>query len=306
MIAITLPPIAVRAGDKLTFPVYCCGEYRAATGQVRSLPTPGSVEVNYECPVPQKSEVAPVYQSHYPEGGIVRGVVHTPVDNLYLDKAGAPLNVGDRVTPAHRPGSREGVITGFNSKNRKTPILVEFTPGVPQKFGPRALLKIAGSGGIAEQIEILDEEIRAGDRVRGQAIDFIERGLLELQAAENPNALPTESLTKDSVSTSRADEIEAQIQAIRASGAVAPKNCWIEPETVYKHLANGDRKRFNYKRLKAYEPIFEGKGGKRTRVLHLGAENSAAYSDWVERMERRRQINQLEAELNQLLSDGSP
>ncbi len=33
---------------------------------------------------------------------------------------------GDRVTPKHAPGSRYGTITGFNIKNKKTPLLIQF------------------------------------------------------------------------------------------------------------------------------------------------------------------------------------
>lgn len=33
---------------------------------------------------------------------------------------------GDRITPKHNPGSRHGVIVGFNIKNKKTPLLIRF------------------------------------------------------------------------------------------------------------------------------------------------------------------------------------
>jgi hypothetical protein len=53
------------------------------------------------------------------------------------------LLIGDRVTPAHRPGSRVGTIEGFNPKNKKTPVLVRFdNEKATGKWGDRALLKV--------------------------------------------------------------------------------------------------------------------------------------------------------------------
>ncbi|WP_242042077.1 hypothetical protein [Leptolyngbya sp. FACHB-541] len=52
------------------------------------------------------------------------------------------LAVGDRITPAHRPGSRYGRVTGFR-KDRKTPVLVTFDGDVAEgNWGATALLKV--------------------------------------------------------------------------------------------------------------------------------------------------------------------
>lgn len=64
-------------------------------------------------------------------------------DKPYWDKESQLLSVGDRITPAHRPGSRMGTIEGFNPKNKKTPVLVRFdNEKAIGKWGDRALLKV--------------------------------------------------------------------------------------------------------------------------------------------------------------------
>ncbi len=96
---------------------------------------------------------------------------------------------------------------------------------------------------------------------------------------------------------SRRAELLAQINMIRSTGPVAPHGCWMEKETVRKKLVGGEIKRYEYFRIKAYEPIFEGKG-KKTRSIHLG--DDQALNDWGDRLSRRRAINALEKEIDQI------
>lgn len=96
----------------------------------------------------------------------------------------------------------------------------------------------------------------------------------------------------------RRSQLLQQIDQIRKDGEVAPKGCWIESYTVSKKLAGGDKKQFSYQRIKAYNPIFQGKKGAMKRSLHLGTD--AILKDWCDRMERRRAISKLESELDEI------
>lgn len=114
--------------------------------------------------------------------------------------------------------------------------------------------------------------------------------------------LASESVSK--IPANRRANLIRQINNIRQSGEVAPKGCWIERSPTTKKLANGERVRFLYYRVKAYQPIFQGEGGKMVKSLHLGTETDPYYQDWCERMERRRKINELEAELDKIERQG--
>lgn len=76
------------------------------------------------------------------------------------------------------------------------------------------------------------------------------------------------------------DRLAALADQVRASGAVAPSQCWIEDYVVKRN----DRQ-YHYKRVNGDRPQF-GQGGQ-AHTLHLGRSGSPKHRDWQQRMRRR-------------------
>jgi DNA adenine methylase len=136
-------------------------------------------------------------------------------------------------------------------------------------------------------VEVYDERRSiscSGDRTPARAA-LLTRNL------NQPIVIPT--------GISRRTEALHQIDKIRRSGDVAPPGCWIEPYQTSKKLASGDRKTFEYFRVRSKKAIFE-KDGRAIKRLHLGTASDLSYKDWVQRCDRRREINALEAECDRI------
>jgi hypothetical protein len=91
------------------------------------------------------------------------------------------------------------------------------------------------------------------------------------------------------------DQISDDIEAVRASGEVAPDGVNIVPYSVTR---NGFI--YEYYKLVAPEPIFEGKNGKKTKTKHLGDKHSQQYKEAKLPIDRRKAIKILEAEQAQI------
>ncbi len=87
------------------------------------------------------------------------------------------------------------------------------------------------------------------------------------------------------------DQISDDIELIRASGEVAPDGVNIVPYSVTRNDFI-----YDYYKLVAQEPIFEGKNGKKTKTRHLGDKYSQKYKEAKLLIERRKAIKILEAE----------
>jgi hypothetical protein len=91
------------------------------------------------------------------------------------------------------------------------------------------------------------------------------------------------------------NQMSDDIEAIRASGEVAPDGVNIVPYLVTR---NGSV--YEYYKLVAPEPIFEGKNGKKTKTKHLGASYSQKYREAELPIARRKAIKILETEQAQI------
>jgi hypothetical protein len=91
---------------------------------------------------------------------------------------------------------------------------------------------------------------------------------------------------------SEADQLRAQIAAIRAEGAIAPDHCWIEQ---WKRAEN-----FVEVRYKARSPIFPGKRGGLASSQYIGKQGSPAHGAAVKAVDRRNRIAKLEKQLEKL------
>ncbi len=81
------------------------------------------------------------------------------------------------------------------------------------------------------------------------------------------------------------------IKTIRASGEVAPDGVNIVP-----YIVTRDGISYEYYKLVAHEPIFEGKSGKKTKTKHLGDHGSQKYKEAELPIERRKAIKILESQ----------
>lgn len=72
-------------------------------------------------------------------------------------------------------------------------------------------------------------------------------------------------------------------------GKVAPPDCWIETHQV---PTNG--KVYDYKRVRAKKPIFDGYDGNKTFLISLGKPGSDLHLQWERMIKRRDLIKRLE------------
>ena len=79
------------------------------------------------------------------------------------------------------------------------------------------------------------------------------------------------------------DRLVALIQAVRASGSIAPLNVWLSPAPKGTHF---------YYKLTSKNPQYKNQ--------HLGKAGSEKYRDWKARIQRRDLITELEQQLSML------
>ena len=90
-------------------------------------------------------------------------------------------------------------------------------------------------------------------------------------------------------------EMSDDIEAIRASGEVAPDGV-----NIVSYLVTRNGITYDYYKLVAPEPIFEGKNGKKTKTRNLGDWHSQRYKEAKLSIYRRKAIKMLEREKAQL------
>jgi hypothetical protein len=92
------------------------------------------------------------------------------------------------------------------------------------------------------------------------------------------------------------DQMSDDIKTIRASGKVAPDGVNIVP-----YIVTRDGIPYEYYKLVAPEPMFEGKNGRKTKTKHLGDYRSQKYKEAELPIERRKAIKILESQQAKIL-----
>jgi hypothetical protein len=85
------------------------------------------------------------------------------------------------------------------------------------------------------------------------------------------------------------EQVLQEIQAIREEGEVAPEGI-----NIVRYEAYNANYSYEYYRLVAKEPIFEGLNGKKTKVQHLGDLHAMKTHNAMNAIKRRKKIKILE------------
>jgi hypothetical protein len=104
--------------------------------------------------------------------------------------------------------------------------------------------------------------------------------------AKNPE------LESDSGGNPEADQLLAQIAALRKEGAIAPSLCWIE-----RKVHSGG---FTEAVFKSRSAIFTGKGGGLCKSKYIGKWGSPAHSEAISAVDRRNRIEKLQKQLEKI------
>jgi len=235
------------------------------------------------------------------------------------------VEAGDRVTFPIECFGEMRVASGIVTKAEKGIALIQYQVLPPPKnsIEPVYYRNYPDSGVLESEVQIPKERIyvdatlhpiNAGDwvscrrQVKGQVIAFHpdRKTCVEVlfdgeTTYWKPSSLTCveKNLSKDFLPVKRKFLVD-RLSEVRLSGDVAPPNCWIESSSTSKQLASGEKRHYTYWRVKAAKPIFQGEGGKMTSIIHLGDDATPKYKDWCDRMERRRKLNDVEHQLDQV------
>jgi hypothetical protein len=271
-----------KVGDRVHFEQYWNGKHSAFEGTIARLGEPeGTAIVHFQAP----------------ESGQVHEL-QAPIWRFSLTPVPPERSLMDEPKTAHPPSP--DALEKPETIETSLPLpFIDVAQGKPLSARFKVGDRVAGIWD--EEITGTVEAVHPSGRVMVKwsdrlSLEFFDTALIPVSeikadnfAAQLPSGGSPEANTSATLSTS---SILAEIAAIRAEGAIAPSQCWIER----KVHASG----FTEAVFKSRTAIFTGKGGGLCKSKYIGRWESPAHSAAVSAVDRRNRIEMLRKALEKI------